>query len=224
MSKRRKETNSAKEILHQRYVGDDPERKASIETERVNVAVARMIHDRRTSVGMSQKELAKLIDTTQSVISRLEDADYEGHSLSMLNRIAEALDQRVTVEMTARAPEPDDIRHAFHLFVCMLRRAWGLSVDALAKQADIDRTEIVAMEQHTGYKPSPLTLHRLSNFFKIPQQNLQILAGATRPSERFREEASQFAAKSESFAKLTKEEKKILDQFVSFLRAKGTDH
>ena len=34
---------------------------------------------------LPQKELAELIGTTQSVISRLEDADYEGHSLSMLS-------------------------------------------------------------------------------------------------------------------------------------------
>lgn len=33
--------------------------------------------------------------TTQSVISRLEDADYEGHSLAMLQRIAEALHVRL---------------------------------------------------------------------------------------------------------------------------------
>jgi transcriptional regulator with XRE-family HTH domain len=41
--------------------------------------------------------LAERVDTTQSVISRLEDADYEGHSLSMLNRIAKALNQHVRV-------------------------------------------------------------------------------------------------------------------------------
>ena len=40
-----------------------------------------------------------MIGTTQSVISRLEDADYEGHSLSMLNRIAEALDKRLKIQM-----------------------------------------------------------------------------------------------------------------------------
>ena len=42
-------------------------------------------------------QLAKLIGTKQPVIARLEDADYEGHSLSMLQRIAEALDQRLEV-------------------------------------------------------------------------------------------------------------------------------
>ncbi|HSU17438.1 MAG TPA: hypothetical protein VLK66_25240 [Longimicrobium sp.] len=39
---------------------------------------------------------------TQSVISRLEDADYEGHSMAMLQRIANALGQRLTIGMTPR--------------------------------------------------------------------------------------------------------------------------
>ena len=47
------------------------------------------------SAGLTQTQLAKLVDTTASVICRLEDADYEGHSLAMLRRIAGALKQRV---------------------------------------------------------------------------------------------------------------------------------
>jgi transcriptional regulator with XRE-family HTH domain len=46
---------------------------------------------------LSQAQLAKLIGTTASVICRLEDADYEGHSLAMLRRIGAVLDQRVEV-------------------------------------------------------------------------------------------------------------------------------
>jgi transcriptional regulator with XRE-family HTH domain len=46
---------------------------------------------------MTQRQLAKLIGTTASVICRLEDADYEGHSLAMLNRIAAALNRRVDI-------------------------------------------------------------------------------------------------------------------------------
>jgi hypothetical protein len=38
-----------------------------------------------------------MIGTTASVISRLEDADYEGHSLAMLRRIAAALNKRVEI-------------------------------------------------------------------------------------------------------------------------------
>jgi transcriptional regulator with XRE-family HTH domain len=51
----------------------------------------------RTEAGLSQRQLAKLVGTTASVICRLEDADYEGHSLAMLNRIATALNRRVEI-------------------------------------------------------------------------------------------------------------------------------
>jgi DNA-binding XRE family transcriptional regulator len=45
----------------------------------------------RKSSGISQKELAKLVGTSQQQISRLESPSYEGHSLSMLRRVAEVL-------------------------------------------------------------------------------------------------------------------------------------
>jgi DNA-binding XRE family transcriptional regulator len=51
----------------------------------------------RQQAGLSQKELAKLLNTSQQQISRLESAGYEGHSLSMLRRVAEALRSRVRV-------------------------------------------------------------------------------------------------------------------------------
>ena len=94
-----RKTSSAVRILHRRYVGDDVERKASLEKERVNAEVARTIYELREQAGLSQKELADRVETTQSVISRLEDADYDGHSLSMLNRIAKALNRQVQVVM-----------------------------------------------------------------------------------------------------------------------------
>ena len=52
----------------------------------------------REEAGLSQRKLAELVGTTASVICRLEDADYEGHSLSMLNRIASALDRRIKID------------------------------------------------------------------------------------------------------------------------------
>jgi ribosome-binding protein aMBF1 (putative translation factor) len=94
-----KRTSNAVRILHRRYVGEDLQRKASLEQERVNAEVARTIFEVRQQAGLSQKELAERVQTTQSVISRLEDADYEGHSLSMLNRIATALNQQLQVVM-----------------------------------------------------------------------------------------------------------------------------
>jgi len=59
--------------------------------------VALQIATLRQQAGLSQKELAKLLHTSQQQISRLESAGYEGHSLSMLRRVAEALHSRVRV-------------------------------------------------------------------------------------------------------------------------------
>ena len=100
----------AVEILHRRYIGDDADRKTSLQEERVNAEVARMIYELRKEAGLKQKDLAELIGTTQSVISRLEDADYNGHSLSMLSRIAKALNRRLAVSMPNRDKETGIIK------------------------------------------------------------------------------------------------------------------
>ena len=96
----RKKTSDAVSILRRRYVKGDPTREAAIQGERLNAQVAAMIYNLRTEADLTQKELADLVGTKQSAISRLEDADYDGHSLSMLSRIAEVLKHRVVVEMT----------------------------------------------------------------------------------------------------------------------------
>jgi len=93
----RKKSQNAVAILHRRYIKGDARRQASVEAERDNAKVARRIHDLRAEAGLSQKELADRVGTTQSVISRLEDADYEGHSLTMLRRVADALHAQVRV-------------------------------------------------------------------------------------------------------------------------------
>lgn len=216
----KEKTHEAVRILHGRYVKDDPERKAALQEEHVNAEVARLIHDMRTAAGLSQQQLAELIETTQSVISRLEDAGYEGRSLSMLERIAHALNHKLTVVMTAREPEAQEVREAFHRVVQMLRRSRGLTIDDLAAKTDIDRMELVALERNPAYRPSPLTLHRLSQFFGVPDRKLAVLAGAIREiPEELREQASRFAAQSDSFSKLTQEEQRVLDEFLSFLRS-----
>ena len=94
---RKKATTDAVKILHQRYYAGRPARLADLERARANDQVARKIAALRTEAGLSQRQLARLIGTTASVICRLEDADYEGHSLAMLNRIAKALNRRVEI-------------------------------------------------------------------------------------------------------------------------------
>jgi transcriptional regulator with XRE-family HTH domain len=59
--------------------------------------VALQIVALRAQAGLSQKELAKLLKTSQQQISRLESPGYEGHSLSMLRRVAKALHANVRI-------------------------------------------------------------------------------------------------------------------------------
>jgi len=91
-------TRDALKIID-RMVGDDAELREMIAEVSVNVAVAKIIRDSRKVAGLTQQQLAELVETQQPVIARLEDAEYEGHSLSMLNRIAAALNCRLVVEM-----------------------------------------------------------------------------------------------------------------------------
>lgn len=97
MRKPKHSTSDAVEILHRRYYQGRPARLAALEEARANDSVARKLTSLRLHAGLTQRQLAKLVGTTASAICRLENADYEGHSLVMLNRIAAALKQRVEI-------------------------------------------------------------------------------------------------------------------------------
>ena len=97
MTNRVKPTSDAVEVLRRRFYAGKAARLKSLEEGRANEEIARRICELRTAARLTQGQLAKLIGTTASVICRLEDADYEGHSLAMLRRIGGALNQRVQI-------------------------------------------------------------------------------------------------------------------------------
>ncbi len=79
-------------------IGEDEKLRLMCEEATVNAHVAQLIYDSRIAAGLTQKELADTIGTTESVISSLEDGDYERCSLSMLIRIAQSLNCRVEID------------------------------------------------------------------------------------------------------------------------------
>lgn len=102
--KKRRFKSAALQWTYDHYIAGDPKRIEEYEREVLNAEIAKKIYDLRGKAGLSQRDLAKKVGTTASTICRLEDADYEGHSLYMLKRIAEALDKRLEIRFVPVRP------------------------------------------------------------------------------------------------------------------------
>jgi ribosome-binding protein aMBF1 (putative translation factor) len=97
MQKRRDKTSDALELIDRLIYHGKPVRQRGLAEMQASDEIGRKIRDIRLQAGLSQAQLGKLIGSTASVICRLEDADYEGHSLAMLRRIATALHKRLEI-------------------------------------------------------------------------------------------------------------------------------
>lgn len=75
----------------------DPKFKKLYEDSEPEYQIARAIIRARIEKGYTQKDLAKKLNTTQSVVSRLENAG-SSPSISLLKRLAEALDTSLQVQ------------------------------------------------------------------------------------------------------------------------------
>jgi transcriptional regulator with XRE-family HTH domain len=90
----------------------------------------------RKKAGLSQKELAKRVGTSQQQISRLESPSYEGHSLSMLRRVAEVLGGTVRVE----------IQHKKHQTFSLPMAAEPESIDRVKSKEWLKRSGLLEFE------------------------------------------------------------------------------
>lgn len=79
----------------------DPEFRRLYEEEEAKFSVSQKIRRYREKIGMTQQQLAKLTKTSQAAIARIESADYEGHSLSKLREIAEALGVKLVIDFVS---------------------------------------------------------------------------------------------------------------------------
>src|SRR2546421_389427 len=86
----KKRTRNFGDVIRKKLAAN-PALARAVEEESFNANIAQQVYDLRTGAKLTQKQLAELVGTQQSVISRIEDADYQGHSLTMLKRIALAL-------------------------------------------------------------------------------------------------------------------------------------
>lgn len=84
-------THNAIEIIKKR-LEKNPSLQNAYQKEKERYQIACKIREHRKAAGLTQQELARKVGTKQSVISRIENLEYESHSLSLLKKIASALD------------------------------------------------------------------------------------------------------------------------------------
>ena len=83
---------------YKKELQEDPEFVAEYETLSPEYELARSIIALRLSRGLTQKELAEKMHTTQSVISRLESGNAKP-SFATLERLAKILDARLVAHL-----------------------------------------------------------------------------------------------------------------------------
>lgn len=140
----------------------------------------------------------------------------------MLRRIAEAPGARIEVGLWegSRSVRP----YVFRTFLHLLRRSRGLTLEGLARETDVPREELAAIEQQEGHRPSPWTVYQLGRFYGLSPGKLAAMAGGGgQAADEVREPIHRFAAMAEGLADLSSEEKQALDELVGALREETTE-
>lgn len=141
-------------------------------------------------------------------------ADEEDRSIVSVGGWVQALEEVETPPKSSHAT-----RSAFTRLVQLVRRERNLTLEEFAAQADIDLEELVSIEHDEEYTPTLRTVHKIVQFLQLPDQKLMVLAGLLVVKDPgFSHAAVRFAARSEPVQKLTQEEHRALEEFVSFLQ------
>ena len=111
------------------------------------------------------------------------------------------------------------LRMSLGMLVRQLRLRDGLTVEALAREAQVTEEELNQVEHNPNYTARPRLIYNLSEYFEVRLEDLSQLAGTTHKIDRkLYNTAVKYAALSDAAADLTKEQREILDQFVSMLQ------
>lgn len=122
----------------------------------------------------------------------------------------------ISCGFSAKAVSED--KRIFGRLIQLSRRSQGLSMEALAKKANIDLQELFGIEHHSSDAPSPRTIFQLASELSLPQEKLMQLCGlAESRDDDLQSAALRFAARSDPTTQLTKEEKVALEEFVGVL-------
>ena len=122
------------------------------------------------------------------------------------------------VDLAGRRAERD-MQYAFGLYVQLKRKEKGLTRADLASRAKIDEEELRSIERDAHHIPRPRTVTQLASFFRDDVKKLMRLSGVIQGRDEALEQAAlKFAAMSDDLARLDKEERALLNEFVKLLK------
>ena len=101
---KRKITDAVKII--DRHFGGDTEWDRMTAEEELDARIGQVAYELRERAQLTQAELAAMVGATQPVISKVENADYEGSAVEMLLRICHALGHKVRISCPRRTKNP----------------------------------------------------------------------------------------------------------------------
>ncbi len=106
----------------------------------------------------------------------------------------------------------------FGLLIKFARRERQMSVEKLAKKADVDLSELIAIERKEEVIPTPRTVFQLAKTLHLSMRKLMVISGlAETRDEAISQAVLRFAARSEPTAQLSKEEREAYEEFIKVL-------
>jgi transcriptional regulator with XRE-family HTH domain len=152
-------------------------------------------------------------------------AEEAGLDINELAKSGQSVVERAIQQNRQGSTQPENVvvlHKGLNTLLALLRRRDGLDESKLAEEADVDEVEIRRIEAQPGFVPTPRTIFKLEKQFGLPSGVLAKLSGAVKHhSPDLEEKALAFAANSRAIGKLTREEKKMLNEFIKFLTEKG---
>ncbi|AWH30620.1 helix-turn-helix transcriptional regulator [Stenotrophomonas sp. YAU14A_MKIMI4_1] len=127
-------------------------------------------------------------------------------------------DVPASVQTGALSETGTESKVVFARFVELMRRKRGLTVEQLAEACGIEVADVINIEDEDLTGIGPRTVYQLANWFEVSVSKLMQLAGLKNVEDAtLAQQGLRFAARSNSMASLTKEEREALDEFVSGL-------
>ncbi len=102
--KSRRKTSDAVELMDSWY-GGDPEWDQMVIEEEIKARVGQLVYNLRTEAGLSQTRLAEMTGVTQAMISKLENADYDGDFFGLLLKVCFVLHKKLNVSGPGVPPQ-----------------------------------------------------------------------------------------------------------------------